>query len=117
MSNDDLAARVRAARRQRQLTQEQVAEQAGVSLRAYQMFETRKAVPQPGNLRAILKTLEVDPEGDDTARATRSEWPHAVQVFLDVMGAYLMTLSEDDQLLVIHDVTRQIFAARRADLP
>lgn len=111
MSNDDLPARVRAERKRRRLTQEEVADLAGVSLRAYQMFETRKSVPQAENLRSILAALEIDP-GDETARATRSGWPADVQVFLDVMGAFLSALSEEDRLATIHSVTRQIFESR-----
>jgi transcriptional regulator with XRE-family HTH domain len=111
MSNDDLPGRVRAERKRRRLTQEEVAKRAGVSPRAYQMFETRKSVPQAENLRAILAALDIDP-GDETARATRSSWPRDVQVFLDVMGVYLVTLSDEERMATIHDVTRQIFESR-----
>jgi transcriptional regulator with XRE-family HTH domain len=114
MSNDDdLAGRARRERRRQGLTQEQVAERAGVSLRAYQMFETRKSVPQSENLRAILGVLDIAAEGDATAQTTRSGWPLDVQVFLDVMGAYLVTLSEEVRLSVIHGLTRQIFDRER----
>lgn len=112
MGDDDLPGRARLERKRRRMTQEQVAEQAGMSLRAYQMFETRKANPQGENLRAILRVLDIDPDGDITAETTRAEWPADVSVFLDVMGSYLVTLPERDRLSVIHDLTRQIFEAR-----
>lgn len=112
MSNDDMPGRVRAERKRRRLTQEEVADAAGVSLRSYQMFETRRSVPQAENLRSILAALEIEP-GDETARTTRAGWPPDVQVFLDVMGAYLVTLSDEDRLTTIHNVTRQIFESRR----
>lgn len=111
--DDDLPARARRARKQLRLTQELVAEKAGVALRTYQAFETRKGNPTPENLRAIVRVLGIA-EGDDVALATRSRWPLDVQVFLDVIGAYLATIPDEEaRLAAIHDLTRQIFEARR----
>lgn len=87
-----------------------------MSLRAYQMFETRKTTAtHPENLRAICAVLDLDPDGEDVATTTRAGWPLDVQVFLDVMGAYLVTLDDGPRLEAIHDLTRQIFEARRSD--
>lgn len=107
--SDDLQDKARAARKQRGWTQERAAQEAGVSLRAYQMFETGKARPQDANMRSILRALELDRGSADTAAATRSGWPVPVQVFLDMIGAYLMTMDEETQLEVMSDVTRKIF--------
>lgn len=109
----DLAERAFRKRKERKLTQEQVAAGAGVSLRAYQGFEARKSTPQSGNLRSILAFLDIDPAGDDDAAATRSSWPPDVQVFLDVMGAYLVTFPDAERLNAIHNLTAQIFRTTR----
>lgn len=109
----DLPARVRAARKARGWTQAETAERAGISPRAYQNFETSKGTPQGANLRAILRAVDLDTAGEDTADTTRAEWPRDIHVFLDVMGAYLSTLSEPERLEQMHALTRQIFEARR----
>ena len=119
MSTDDLPARARAARKSRGWTQDQAATQIGMSLRAYQNFESRNGTPQPENLRNIVRVYELDAasmngSGDAVAEATRSSWPLDVQVFLDVMGAYLVTLPAGERMDTIRTLTRQIFEARRA---
>lgn len=116
-NHEDLQGRVRTERKNRGWTQTEMAEKVGMSLRAYQMFETRKSMPQGQNLRTILRTLDMNFEGDEIAAVTRSEWPLHIQVFLDAMGAYLDTMTEDQQLEVIHDLTRQIFAGNRTLAP
>ncbi|HET7387341.1 MAG TPA: helix-turn-helix transcriptional regulator [Nocardioidaceae bacterium] len=109
----DLPERAFKRRKDRKLTQEQVASGAGVSLRAYQGFESGKSSPQGGNLRAILAFLDIDPDGDDDAATTRTTWPADVQVFLDVMGAYLATFPDVERLDAIHNLTAQIFRTTR----
>jgi transcriptional regulator with XRE-family HTH domain len=108
--HEDYAARVRAERKKRKWTQQELADRAGMSLRALQNFEGRKATPQPENLRAVLAAVDLDPEGADVAAETRAEWPADVQAFLDMMGAYLVyAVPEESRRVVIHDLTRQIF--------
>ena len=110
--NDDVVTRVRAARKARGWTQKRLAEEAGVSLRTVQYFEGRTSAPQPENLRNMTRALGLTSNNDDeVAEATRSEWPGEVRVFLDMMGAYLMTMPEGARMTVIHDLTRQIFLA------
>lgn len=111
--HEDFPARVRAERKKRGWTQQDLADAAGVSLRTAQNFETRKGAPQAENLRAILVAVGIDPEGDDVATRTRSDWPVDVQVFLDMLGAYLVATypDEDDRRGVEQDLTRQIFRA------
>lgn len=104
-----LATQVRAARKARNWTQQDLADAAGVKLGMVNNFETHKTTPQPGNLRSILTVLDLGTEaGDDTAASTRDEWPADVRVFLDVIGVYLSSMGEEQRLRVIHDLTRQI---------
>lgn len=105
---EDLVERVRSARKSRGWTQRQMAEQAGVSLRTYQNFENRAGTPQGANLRAILKAVEIDTIGEDTAEATRDAWPPDIRVYLDVIGAFLSTMSEEERADFMHDSTRRI---------
>lgn len=109
---DDLPARVREARKNRGWTQKEMAERVGMSLRAYQAFESRETSPQGANLRAILRVVEMSTEDEDVAEATREEWPRDIRVFLDVMGAYLSSTPEAARSDAMHDITRRIFEAR-----
>lgn len=112
MMNDGVTTQARARRRRRGWTQAEAAGAAGVSLRTYQMFETGRTIPQGGNLRAILAALDMDADADGAGEQTRTDWPMDIQVFLDVMGAYLATLPGVERLDVIHSLTRQVFSAR-----
>lgn len=111
-NNEDLPDRVRRERQRRDWTQKDMAKRVGMSVRAYQNFETRKGSPQGANLRAILRAVDLDPEGEDVAETTREDWPRDIRVFLDVMGAYLATMGEADRLETMHRLTRQIFEGR-----
>lgn len=117
--NDELRKRFIKARKELGLSQKQVAEQSGVSLRAISAFETGDSMPQRSNLEALLEVVPVPPAPepvplrltaapDDVTRA----WPADVSVFLDVLGAYLVRFPEAERLRLIHDVTRQIFTQR-----
>lgn len=121
MTIEDFPTRVRTERKRRRLTQKQLADTSGVSLRMIQMLEGRTSPGTPANRHAIASALGISVDGDDTAAPTRASWPAEVQVFLDMAGAYLMTLPEDRRLGVIHDVTRHIFSVGQAspedDLP
>lgn len=109
MQHEDFPARVRGERKARGWTQSQMAEAVGMSLRAYQGFETRKNVPQPENLRRISEVAGIDLNGEE---GTQETWDPEVQAFLDMMGAYLTYgVAEDRRRAVIHDLTRQIFQA------
>lgn len=113
MSNDELVTRARAERRQRGWTQRELADKANVSLRTIQMFESGKTAPQPANQRAILAALGLAPDdvGEATAAATRASWPDHIQVYLDVIGAYVSTFpTEEEQREYIYNDTRAIFA-------
>jgi len=111
MSQTDFPARIRKERKARGWTQEELADRAHVSLRTVQNVEGRKSTPQPENLRALLAALDIELAGDDVAAETRATWPPEIQVFLDMLGAYLMAMPERTRLDAIHDITRQIFTA------
>lgn len=113
VSPEDVVTRVRNARKKRRWTQAELAENAGVSLGTVQNFEGRKSAPQPENLRNMMRAVGLEVDDAEVAEATRAEWPGEVQVFLDMMGAYLMSMQESERMTVIHDLTRQIFSAHR----
>lgn len=109
----DLPARVRQARKERRWTQKEMAERAGMSPRAYQMFETRASSPQGENLRAILRAVGMDEAGEAQAEETRESWPVETRVFLDTIGAYMDTMTKEERMEFIHDETRRLFQSRR----
>lgn len=113
MNAENFPARVRAARKRRKWSQQDLADAAGVSLRTVQNMESGEVKTQPANLAAILAATGIDPDGASVATQTREAWPTDLQVFLDVMGAYLMTFPEDERIRRIHDLTRQIFERGR----
>jgi len=77
------------------VTQQEIADRAGVSLGVITNLETGKTVPQGANRRAIAKALGEDVFGDGTAQAARDLWPADVQVFTDVLGGYLASLDAE----------------------
>jgi transcriptional regulator with XRE-family HTH domain len=90
-----LGEKVAAVRKARRLTQQQLADEAGVSLGVIGNLENGKTVPQGANRRAIAKALGEDVFGDGTAQAARDLWPVDVQVFTDVLGGYLASLDNE----------------------
>lgn len=90
-----LAERARLARKRLKLTQQEVADKAGVSLGVIGNLENGKTVPQGANRRAIAQALAEDVFGDNIAQSTRDLWPGDVQVFTDVLGQYLASLDPD----------------------
>jgi transcriptional regulator with XRE-family HTH domain len=56
----DFAARVAHLRRTRNLTQPELAELAGVSLRQVQRWEAGEGVPHPRNTRSLANALKVE---------------------------------------------------------
>lgn len=112
MNANDLARRVQRERTRRGWTQQEVADRAGISKRTYQNFEAGTTSPQGANLRAILEALEMSTEQEDIAEATRESWRGSTRVIVDVIGAYLETLDEEDAIKVGHEFTRQIWQRR-----
>lgn len=113
MSHTEFAHRVRAERKKRKLTQKELAHEAHVSLRMIQTLEGGTSPGTPANRSAIARVLELDEPDKDVAAETRDDWPKDVDVFLNVIGAYLMTMPEGRRTEAIHDLTRQIFQAHQ----
>lgn len=109
MALDAVRAGVREARKRKGLTQQQVADMAGLSLRAYNGYERGEFKPQAGNMAAILAAVGMDAQ----VPASEVQWSPDVAVFLDTMGAFLEELSEGERLRFMRDETRRIFAAMR----
>lgn len=99
-----LRERVKKARRDKDLTQKQVADMAGVSLATLNNFERGESVPQFEKLASILRVLEI--EGD--AATTGQSYPEDVKNFLLMMGAYLTQLDEATRLDRIGRLVREI---------
>lgn len=70
---EDIGTRIRAARRNRGLTQDELADQVGVSRSAVAQWETGRTGQVTGNLSRIARALEVNVEylmyGDDKRAA------------------------------------------------
>lgn len=93
MKPEDLTGtEIRRRRRALGMTQRQLAEASGVSIRQVQGTEAGQTRPQPANLAAIALALGVDLDGDGDE--TRRSWPQDVSVFLDIVGAFLVALPE-----------------------
>lgn len=107
---EELRKRARERRKELGLNQAEVAERAGMSLRAYQNFEAGTTKPHEDNLDGIIRALGLSEEQEVVAEETRSEWPRDVQVFLDMLGAYMATLSDEDRMRFMQEQTRRIFA-------
>lgn len=111
-TQEDLPARVRRARKSLGWTQGELAEHAGVSTKTIQNFEGRRGTPQGGNLQAILRAVQLGDEDEGIAEATREEWRPRIRIHLDVIGAYLDSLPEEEADRVMHDDIRRIFKDR-----
>lgn len=100
----ELGAAIRGARKARKLTQQELATAARVSLRTIASIEKGEHATQAGNVEAVLRVLDLDVD----AERARSAWPADVLVFLDMMGAYLSTLPEQQRLARIGEITRRV---------
>jgi transcriptional regulator with XRE-family HTH domain len=73
-TSQDIGTRIRAARQQRSLTQDELADQVGVSRSAVAQWETGRTGQVTGNLSRIAGVLEINVEyllyGDDKRAAT-----------------------------------------------
>jgi transcriptional regulator with XRE-family HTH domain len=101
---DELAERVRQARKEKRYTQQQLAEGAGVSLGTVNNLERGVSVPQRGNLASILRFLGIDQDPEET----RSDWDADVELQLDIIGAFLQRLDPEERRSVSRQFTRYI---------
>jgi transcriptional regulator with XRE-family HTH domain len=111
---DDLGAladAVRAARKRKRWGQQELADQAGVSLGVISNLERKKTRPQPAtSVRSCTRLGMETPEDGQHFDEERRAWPADVAVFLDVMGLFLTSKPEADRADIIHDLTRQVMS-------
>lgn len=86
---------IRAAREARAWTQEELAAESGVPKRTIQEIENgRVHRPQRATDLKLRSTLDI--EGDPTRE--RSEWPDDVAAIVDIVGAYMLTLTPAERV-------------------
>lgn len=92
-------------RDERKWSQQHLAEVSGVPKRTIQEIEAGRVTdPQRRNRLKLMQALDI--EGD--AERERAEWPNQVQAILDIVGAYLMTLTPAEQIQWISEFSRGI---------
>lgn len=105
MNTETYGDTVRRLRKSRGLTQPQLGGLARVSSRAIQDIEAGKTKrPHRDTVLAINSVLDI--EGDATQE--RREWPDDVHTILDIVGAYLMTLTHKERLAWLREITPRI---------
>lgn len=109
--NEELGAIVREARKAAGMTQADLAKKVGVSDRTIGAFENGVRMLHAGNLRAVFRVLELDPDhpGGHDGDSIRARMPAEVRVLLDIMGGWLSALSEPDRERHIQRLTAYIF--------
>lgn len=128
---DELRQLVRDERKRRGWNQQALADQASVSKRTIWAFEKGHTWPQDDNLSKILEAVglqsanligsmatdghRADAIAADAAVRERTieSWPLHIRVFLDQMGAFLATKSEEEQLAYIRERTIRDFLESR----
>lgn len=103
-----LAGEIRDARKKQGLTQQQLADQSGVSLRMIQDAEGGKRRPQPANLAAIRRVLVLDATAEDT----RASWDGYTTAVLDIIGATLATFEPEERRQLVFELTNFVFEKR-----
>lgn len=112
MSGETYGQKVRRLRKERGWTQDDLAKESGVPKRTLQDVELDKHKTVHRATRAPLNaTLGI--EGD--AEEERQSWPNDVQVFLDIMGAWLTTLDEETRLERISQLVRDVVSNNNND--
>jgi len=103
----EMIARVR---REHDWTQADLAEKSGVPQRTIQEIEAGRTDRPQRSTRTALN-LALDIEG--VAADERATWPIEVQVFLDIMGAFLTTMDETERVRMISGITHWVATRRR----
>lgn len=99
----DYGDRIRNAREERGWTQDELATRSGVPKRTIQEIENGR-VMKPQRATDLKLRQALDMEGD--AARERSEWPEDVAAIVDIVGAYLMTLTPAERITWISDFVR-----------
>lgn len=98
--------RIRRARTQQGLSQEALAERAGVAPNTVLAIEQDMRNSQPAKLAKVMAALGIDDEGD--------EYPLDVRMIGEYVMAYLAELSPDARLAWNRQFTRDVASGRRA---
>lgn len=106
---------IEALRIERGLSQQEVAEAVGMSLRAYSDFANAKLKRglQPKNRRALRAFFGID-DPQAAGEPTRESWPVDIRVWLDFVGAFLATMTESEREEFMHEQTRAWLAGQRS---
>lgn len=99
----DYGDRIRRAREARDWTQEDLARESGVPKRTIQEIENgRVAKPQRATDLKLRGALDI--EGD--ADRERSEWPEDIAAIVDIVGAYMLTLTPTERIQWVADFVK-----------
>jgi transcriptional regulator with XRE-family HTH domain len=101
VQRERVGARIRALRKERGWTQDELAEKAGVSSRTIFSVEKGAHVPQPAKLRAILDALDVAEPQDGGDLLSLEGMPEDVMIFLRVAAQRLCVLGEEERAQVL----------------
>lgn len=107
-----VAERFASARKARKLKQEELAELAGVSVGTISNLENAKSLPQRRIRVALTEALGEDVFDDNLGESARLGWPEDVQVFTDVIGQYLASLTPPERSETVGRWMREIVASR-----
>lgn len=93
--NESFGQQVFRLREARGWTQKKLAEESGVPVRTIQDIEKDlREKPHRGTLLKLRQALDI--EGDPVRE--RSEWPDDVAAIVDIVGAYMMTLTPAERV-------------------
>lgn len=102
-----LGQQIRAARKARKWTQQELADAAETSLGTIQNLESGKRQTHPNTVIAVKAALGI--AGDEAA--TVSSWPNDVKVIVDMVGLWLVAQSPDDRERFAVEMTRRIIGS------
>lgn len=101
--------KVRRLRKERGWTQQDLAAESGVPRRTIQDVEVDKhGRPQRATLLALNAALDIEGNPEEE----RAGWTTDVQVILDIVGAYLMTLTPEERIKWMSEITPTIIHGR-----
>lgn len=111
---------IEALRKERGYTKKEVADAAGMSLKAYSNFSLGKLKeePHPRHKRAMREFFGMDapraaaPSGPPVVSLEDDELPKDVKQFRNFVTAYLLTMSEDERDKFMADETKRWLAIR-----
>lgn len=104
-----IGAQIRQARKAREWTQEQLAEQAGVAKKTVTAMENGRNV-RPGNLRAVLDALGIPPLSEQ--QSDQDEAAADIELLHTILAQWLRGQSADQRARSIRDIMRFVVTDR-----